>query len=121
MTDTTTEAVERLANNIYAAPMTYCADARETLLALAARVAECDADKALLFQCEDWLERADKARLEAVAERDTLNARVAELEAALMEVLAFHAQVAHGSVNLTSLSLTMNRAETALQEKTDDQ
>ena len=56
-----------------------------------------------------------------VAERDTLNARVAELEAALMEVLAFHAQVAHGSVNLTSLSLTMNRAETALQEKTDDQ
>ena len=88
---------------------------------LAARVAECDADKALLFQCEDWLERADKARLEAVAERDTLNARVAELEAALMEVLAFHAQVAHGSVNLTSLSLTMNRAETALQEKTDDQ
>jgi len=41
--------------------------------------------------------------------------------AALTEVLAFRAQVAHGSVNLTSLGLTMNRAETALQEKTDDQ
>jgi len=57
MSDTTTEAVGRLANNIYAAPMTYCADAREALRALAARVTELEAS------LKRWEKAAEKGAI----------------------------------------------------------
>ena len=48
--------------------------------ALAAQVVE---NENLLSQCEDWLERADKSRLAAIAERDTLAEKLAEAVVAL--------------------------------------
>lgn len=95
---------------------------------LAARVAECDADKALLFQCEDWLERADKARLEAVAERDTLAADRDALKAEnerLRKALLFYAD-RESWVSLDPYEDAKvdvdegDKARAALREKTDD-
>lgn len=96
MTDTTTEAMERLANNVYAAPMTYCADARDTLRALTARVAELEASlkrwetaaaKGAIYTRKDH-EDAVAAALEEAINRVNGCDRVSEVQPAIRALIA---------------------------------
>jgi len=65
---------------------------------------------------EDKRLDANARRIARVPQLENIALAAHEFEQAMLQVLAFRAQCAHGSTNLTSLALAMNRAEVALTD-----